>query len=87
MNLNYYNDINGVFSGEQNAGYRRANTEAMPQPDYNGDMSPLPKNTPLAMAYVPFQNWGDTKSPEDALECGTLFSDLVYPFERGGGNR
>ena len=41
---------------------------------------------PLAMAYVPFQSWGDTKSAEDALECGTLFSDLVYPF-KGGGNR
>ncbi|MBQ6944651.1 MAG: spore coat associated protein CotJA [Ruminococcus sp.] len=49
-------------------------------------MPPFPKNTPLAMAYVPFQSWGDTKSAEDALECGTLFSDLVYPF-KGGGNR
>ncbi|MBQ3140096.1 MAG: spore coat associated protein CotJA [Ruminococcus sp.] len=53
----------------------------------NGDMPAFPASAPLAMAYVPFQNWGDTKSPEDALDCGTLFSDLVYPFEKGGGNR
>jgi hypothetical protein len=86
MNLNFYDDINGIFSAERNANYRRANTESMPQPDYNGDMPPFPKSTPLAMAYVPFQSWGDTKSAEDALECGTLFSDLVYPF-KGGGNR
>jgi hypothetical protein len=56
----------------------------------DGDMvcitMPLPKDPVVAMAYVPFQSWGDTKSAEDALECGTLFSDLVYPF-KGGGNR
>ena len=38
----------------------------------------------LAMAYVPFQQWGDTMEADKALPCGTLFSDLVFPFERGG---
>ncbi|MBR5514424.1 MAG: spore coat associated protein CotJA [Ruminococcus sp.] len=50
-------------------------------------MPQFPSSTPLAMAYVPFQNWGETKSAEEALECGTLFSELVYPFERGGGSK
>ncbi|MBO5164678.1 MAG: spore coat associated protein CotJA [Ruminococcus sp.] len=50
-------------------------------------MSPFPASTPLAMAYVPFQSWGDTMSPEEALDCGTLFSDLVFPFQEGGARR
>nr|MCR5075774.1 spore coat associated protein CotJA [Ruminococcus sp.] len=28
--------------------------------------------------------WGDTMEPEKALSCGTLFSDLAFPFEKGG---
>ncbi len=87
MNLNLYDNMNGMFSAERNANSRRAVSDSMPRPDYNSDMPQFPRSTPLAMAYVPFQNWGDTKSPEDALDCGTLFSDLVFPFERGGGNR
>ncbi|MCR4889772.1 MAG: spore coat associated protein CotJA [Ruminococcus sp.] len=48
------------------------------------DTPDMPENPKLAMAYVPFQQWGNAKSPEDALSCGTLFTDLVFPFERGG---
>lgn len=51
---------------------------------YTGEAPRFPSSTPLAMAYVPFQQWGDTKSPEDALDCGTLFSDLVFPFMEVG---
>ena len=80
MNLNFYDDINGVFSAERNAGYRRANTESMPQPDYNGDMPPFPKNTPLAMAYVPFQKIEGTYNKEEALKAGTLFSNMDKPY-------
>ncbi|MCR5708644.1 MAG: spore coat associated protein CotJA [Ruminococcus sp.] len=46
------------------------------------DLSAQPQ---LAMAYVPFQQWGGAMEPDKALSCGTLFSDLVFPFERGGG--
>ena len=86
MNINIYDEMNSVFRERENS-FRRPNPDTLPRPDYNGDMSAFPSDTPLAMAYVPFQKWGDTKSPEDALECGTLFSDLVYPFERGGNRR
>jgi hypothetical protein len=86
MNINVYDNINSVFPKERE-NYVRRTADNMLRPDYNGDMPAFPAPAPLAMAYVPFQNWGDTKSPEDALECGTLFSDLVYPFKRGGDNR
>lgn len=85
MNINVYDNINGVFNRERDNSLHRT-ADNMAYPDYNGNMSEFPKSTPLAMAYVPFQNWGDTMSPEDALECGTLFKDLVFPFQ-GGGNR
>ena len=87
MNLNLYDDINSMSSRERTTVFRRQVPDNLPRPDFSGDMPAFPKSTPLAMAYVPFQSWGDTMSPEDALNCGTLFNDLVYPFERGGGSR
>ncbi|MBO6116710.1 MAG: spore coat associated protein CotJA [Ruminococcus sp.] len=50
-------------------------------------MATMPAQTPLAMAYVPYQQWGDVREPEEALKCGTLFTDLSFPFERGGSDR
>ncbi|MBQ1463621.1 MAG: spore coat associated protein CotJA [Ruminococcus sp.] len=47
----------------------------------------MPEHPRLAMAYVPWQQWGDTMDSDSALECGTLFKDLVFPFERGGGKQ
>ena len=38
-------------------------------------------NLPLAMAYVPMQQFGEMYSPEVALERGTLFPELDLPFE------
>lgn len=47
-------------------------------------ISPLPENTTVTMAYVPFQG-SDEKmySPEQAVEAGTLFPCLDKPFLRG----
>lgn len=83
MNLNLFDNIDGLIIRE-----RENNLTENPSQkniSYTGEISPFPPETPLAMAYVPFQNWGDTKSAEDALESGTLFSQLVFPFEEGGG--
>lgn len=44
------------------------------------DITPFPKETPVAMGYVPFQQWGSTLTPEAALEAGTLFPELDRPF-------
>ena len=40
---------------------------------------------PLAMAYVPMQQWGETYSAEMALTKGTIFPDLDLPFADGKG--
>ncbi|OUQ64398.1 hypothetical protein B5E53_14145 [Eubacterium sp. An11] len=35
---------------------------------------------PLAMAYVPWQSWGNLYKAEDALMEGTIFEELNLPF-------
>lgn len=45
---------------------------------------PFPQNTPVAMAYVPFQQIGQIYTPESGLERGTIFPDLDKPFLGGG---
>ncbi|MGN0613669.1 MAG: spore coat associated protein CotJA [Porcipelethomonas sp.] len=42
---------------------------------------PFPKDTPLAMAYVPFQQWGRTYDVEKGFERGTVFPELDFPFD------
>ncbi len=39
-----------------------------------------PQNRPLAMAYVPYQEFEDLFSDEDALYRGTLYKRLDLPF-------
>lgn len=35
---------------------------------------------PIAMAYVPWQHWGDLYKPEEGLKQGTIFAELDKPF-------
>lgn len=43
---------------------------------------------PLAMAYVPWQRWGNLYCACKALQAGTVFEELDKPFlGRGGCNR
>lgn len=51
------------------------------------DPSPLPKDYVVAMAYVPFQQYGTVYQPEQALASGTLFPDLDKPFYGKKGGR
>lgn len=46
-------------------------------------ISEFPENTPLAMAYVPFQGKSEMYSCEKALMRGTLFPCLDKPFMMG----
>ena len=80
MNLNLFDNIDGLV-------LRSADDVPYADKDERMDMTPgdTPAQPQLAMAYVPFQQWGDAMEPEKALSCGTLFSDLAFPFERGGG--
>ena len=42
-------------------------------------------NMPVAMAYVPWQNWHSIHDPEKGLHCGTIFEELYKPFHGIGG--
>ena len=44
------------------------------------DPSPLPETVVPAMAYVPFQQYGETFDDLKAFDCGTLFPVLNKPF-------
>ena len=46
---------------------------------------PFPEKTPVAMAYVPFQQFGNMYEPEKGFEVGTMFPDLDKPFWGGRG--
>lgn len=39
------------------------------------------EDMPLAMAYVPWQQWRKIYEPKEALKRGTLFKELDLPFE------
>lgn len=40
----------------------------------------FPQDTPIAMAYVPYQEWEDTYAENVALAKGTIFPSLDMPF-------
>ena len=39
------------------------------------------EDMPLAMAYVPWQQWRMIYEPKEALKRGTIFKELDLPFE------
>lgn len=47
------------------------------------EKSAFPENTPLAMAFVPFQGKSEKYKCEKALSRGTLFPCLDKPFMMG----
>ena len=46
----------------------------------DSSMSAFPAETPVGMAYVPYQKWKNVYEPSVALERGTAFQDLDKPF-------
>lgn len=66
--------------------------ETFPQPPFNqaGNMpctqtalGCLEQQFPVAMAYVPWQQWQTTYAPEQGLMQGTIFPDLDLQFNYG----
>lgn len=47
------------------------------------DPEPLPENPVPAMAYIPFQQFGETFDALRAFDAGTLFPVLNKPFLGG----
>ena len=83
MNLDLFDDMEGIILHEREASL----VSDMKNNNGNGSMTRFPKNTPLAMAYMPFQQWGETYGDDEALSRGTLFPDLDLPFSKGGADR
>lgn len=82
MNLDLFDDMEGVILREREASLGSVNMND----NSGGSCQPsrFPQNTPLAMAYVPFQQWGETYDDDKALSRGTLFPELDLPFLGGG---
>ncbi|MCM1507020.1 MAG: spore coat associated protein CotJA [Ruminococcus flavefaciens] len=84
MNLNLFDDMDGLILRERENSLDSQETFSSPvRPPQNSNMSRFPQNAPLAMAYVPFQEWGDVYTDDEAFPIGTLFPDLNFPFMRG----
>ena len=49
--------------------------------DYNIEDMDCMKEMPIAMAYVPWQQWRMIYDPKEALKRGTIFQELDLPFE------
>lgn len=47
----------------------------LPQPQ-----TPFPAKTPAAMAYVPYQMWGEIYEADKGMAQGTMFPELDLPF-------
>ncbi len=55
--------------------------------DCTPNPTPFPRETPVAMAYIPFQQFGQIYPPEKALNSGTVFPELDKPFLGGGAGK
>lgn len=87
MNLGMFDNIDGMILRERENSLGGPVSRPGSSTVSGSDMSAFPSETPLAMAYVPFQSWGSVRSAEEALECGTLFPALDFPFTEGGKMR
>ncbi|WP_295085156.1 spore coat associated protein CotJA [Ruminococcus sp.] len=84
MKLDFFDDIEGMIFHEREASLAPVNTDR--NSNMNDSSQMYPENMTLAMAYVPFQQWGETYDDDKALSRGTLFPPLDLPFT-GGGNK
>ncbi len=86
MNFNLFDDLDGLVLHERENAHMRHS-----EPNYNKNSnvfnsgtSRFPASTPLAMAYVPFQQLNEIYPENEALKKGTLFPELCFPFTKGG---
>ena len=80
MNLDLIDHLDGLVMRERENYLGKMQSR---RNDNSEGMSRFPDKTPLAMAYVPFQQWGEVYDDEDALSRGTLFPELDLPFKGG----
>ena len=87
MKLDLFDDMDGLILHERENSLGAMEMKVNITNKANGTVSRFPASTPLAMAYVPFQQWGETYSDDKALSSGTLFPQLDLPFVGGGDGR
>lgn len=60
-----------------------------PQAHYGYYDYPMRKGLELAEAYIPYQQYTTSLSPMEALHAGTMFPELIRPYDKkeyeGGG--
>ncbi|MCI7099082.1 MAG: spore coat associated protein CotJA [Lachnospiraceae bacterium] len=60
------------------------NEAAAMNSDYRMKKPPEKENVPsFAMAYVPYQQFGEIFSLSEAISKGTIFPELYKPFQKG----
>jgi len=70
----------GQSMESQKAGGQSVKSRKTDTCDMTIEVSPLPKNPVVGMAYVPFQQFGALYSAEKGFSAGTVFPDLDKPF-------
>ncbi len=73
----------GVGQGSKPCGCGKMNARQENVPEevcVAGEGVPVLAGLPLVMAYVPNQGWEGILEPEEALEAGTLFAGLKFPW-------
>ena len=83
MNLNLFDDMDGLILRERENSLDSPETYRIPVRPPQNNSTRFPQSTPLAMAYVPFQEWGEVYTDDEAFPKGTLFPELDFPFTRG----
>jgi hypothetical protein len=89
--------IGGELTGRDLPAMRMARLDAEPMPPLDHspcnqneeNVNPCPtsvKAPSLAMVYSPEQCWRSLLDPDTALKSGSLFAELVMPFEAGRKN-
>lgn len=73
----YHNMPCGSAANYAGQSYRGVNNVS---PVMNSVRRAIDCEYPIAMAYVPWQKWGETYSPDVALAKGTLFPELYLPY-------
>ncbi len=77
--------INNRNSSRRPTNFRNAQNTTSQTNFYNfvGMSKPQTENIedmPLAMAYIPFQQWRNLYDPSEAFQRGTIFEELDLPF-------
>ncbi len=80
--MDMYNPYLSAINAYKTSDDKKASDSKVDMLEYTSIL-PLPKNTEVTMAYIPFQTKSMLYSDENALSKGTLFEVLDKPFLGG----